>query len=118
MSQTADLFQSVREISYEDFHDDKYIHAFQLGVNHAVRKVGAILENTCLVVRANKGNAMPDMEEIAGQLYESYCHLVGGKAFNGDLLPSWEEFSTDTSKELQANGWRGVASKAMEIFNQ
>lgn len=60
---------------------------------------------------------MPDMEQIAGQLYETYCHLVGGIAFNGDALPNWEEFSKDESKQKQANGWRGVASKALEVFS-
>ena len=33
---------------------------------------------------------MPDMERIAGNLYEEYCKEVGGKAFNGDPLPGWE----------------------------
>lgn len=54
-------------------------------------------------------------EQLAGHLYQTYCEAVGGKAFNGDPLPSWEEFSTDEKKQPQANGWRAVASAAAEL---
>lgn len=49
------------------------------------------------------------IDNVARQLYEVYCRAVGGIAFNGDPLPSWEEFSKDASKLKQANGWRAVA---------
>ena len=45
---------------------------------------------------------------LAGFLYEQYCAAVGGKAFNGDPLPSWEEFSKDPAKQLQADAWRSL----------
>jgi hypothetical protein len=35
------------------------------------------------------------INEIASMLYTEYCIAVGGLAFNGDSLPSWEEFSND-----------------------
>jgi hypothetical protein len=43
--------------------------------------------------------------EIAKRLYETYCAAVGGKAFNGDPLPGWEEFSADEKKKLQSDAW-------------
>jgi hypothetical protein len=49
------------------------------------------------------------VEEVAGILYESYCAAVGGKAYNGDLLPSWVEFRADESKKLQSDAWVVVA---------
>ena len=52
--------------------------------------------------------------QLAGELYTTYCHEVGGKAFNGDPLPSWDEFSKDPKKQKQVEGWGGVASKALE----
>lgn len=48
-------------------------------------------------------------EELAYLLYDEYCAAVGGKAFNGDKLPSSNEFFTDESKMKQANAWREVA---------
>ena len=52
---------------------------------------------------------------IAGICYDNYCARVGGKAFNGDPLPNWEEFSSDPEKQIQANAWRGVGIDAEEI---
>lgn len=52
----------------------------------------------------------PDIIEAkAGELYAAYCAAVGGKAFNGDQLPAWDEFRKDESKTLQANAWRSAA---------
>jgi len=58
---------------------------------------------------------MPDIDKIAGQLYEEYCVQVGGKAFNGDRLPNWEEFRADPSKKKQSDAWLSVASKAFDL---
>lgn len=55
------------------------------------------------------------IDRLAGQLYDNYCVSVGGKAWNGDPLPSWEEFGSDPTKQLQANGWRSSAKLAMAI---
>ena len=50
--------------------------------------------------------------EIASHLYETYCKSVGGKAFNGDPLPSWTDFSQDPSKQKQVSAWMDVAIEA------
>lgn len=55
-----------------------------------------------------------DPVALADDLYTHYCELVGGKAFNGDPLPGWKEFSTDPKKKPQAKGWLGVARRAIE----
>lgn len=59
---------------------------------------------------------MIDKETVAKNLYEKYCQSVGGIAFNGDPLPSWEDFSADESKQKQVNAWLDVAERAMEIL--
>lgn len=58
---------------------------------------------------------MPDIERIAGNLYEEYCKQVGGKAFNGDPLPGWEAFRADPAKQKQSDAWVAVAHKAFDI---
>ena len=57
---------------------------------------------------------MPDMMKLAGELYTTYCQSVGGKAFNGDPLPTWDEFSRDSNKQKQVDGWVAVANNALE----
>ena len=52
-------------------------------------------------------------EETAGKLYETYCTEVGGKAFNGDILPGWKEFRADKSKKKQSDAWVQVAITAL-----
>lgn len=47
---------------------------------------------------------------MAGELYTAYAKAVGGKAFNGDPLPTWEEFSNDPAKQVQVRGWIAVAN--------
>ena len=58
---------------------------------------------------------MPDMEKIAGELYELYCAEVGGKAYNGDPLPKWDDFRADPNKRKQSDAWVAVAHKSFEI---
>jgi hypothetical protein len=55
-----------------------------------------------------------NLEQFAGTLYETYCRAVGGKAFNGDLLPNWETFRADPSKKTQSDAWIEVARTALE----
>lgn len=59
---------------------------------------------------------MISREYIASELYRVYCLSVGGKAFNGDPLPEWEEFSQDPSKAKQSNAWLAAADRAMELL--
>lgn len=54
--------------------------------------------------------------KFAGKLYETYCKNVGGVAFNGDPLPSWEEFSNDPSKKKQVQAWIAVAATAKSML--
>lgn len=68
---------------------------------------------TCL------GNRMDinKVEERAEILYTVYCDAVGGKAFNGDPLPTWEQFAADMKKTKQADAWREVAAVASKFAN-
>lgn len=59
---------------------------------------------------------MIDNETLAKKMYDKYCESVGGKAFNGDNLPSSEEFFSDDTKQKQANAWRDAAQVAIDIF--
>jgi len=55
------------------------------------------------------------LSEIAGQLYDRYCVAVGGKAFNGDPLPSWLSSKTTPQKD-PVRGLAGVASFAVTQY--
>ena len=55
------------------------------------------------------------MNQVADRLYTLYCKHVGGKAFNGDALPTWAEFSSDPAKQVQVNTWLKVAEEAMRL---
>ena len=57
-----------------------------------------------------------DLECLAGDLYDTYCAAVGGKAWNGDALPTWTEFRADPKKKLQSDGWLTVAKTAADSF--
>jgi hypothetical protein len=41
--------------------------------------------------------------------YEAYCVAVGGKAFNGDVLPTWEQQGERSPKIAEAWGRAGLA---------
>lgn len=53
-------------------------------------------------------------ETLAHNLYDDYCTAVGGVAFNGDPLPSSQEFFADESKKTQADAWRQAAENSLE----
>ena len=55
-----------------------------------------------------------DPEILAGKMYDAYCQNVGGKAFNGDLLPVWSEFRADVKKVSQSNAWIAAAQVAIQ----
>ena len=59
---------------------------------------------------------METQEELAHLMYDEYCKAVGGKAFNGDVLPHSEEFFIDDTKTRQADAWRAAASAAIDYF--
>ena len=53
---------------------------------------------------------------LAMAMYDTYCHSVGGKAFNGDPLPKPEEFFNDETKAKQAGGWLAAAEVAKKML--
>lgn len=53
------------------------------------------------------------VDSRAKGLWDVYSAAVGGKAFNGDPLPAWEEFSVDPKKTQQADGYRAMAKHAL-----
>jgi hypothetical protein len=55
-------------------------------------------------------------ETLASSLYSCYCKAVGGVAFNGDPLPSWEDFAADETKAKQVGAWRVVAWTADKML--
>lgn len=59
---------------------------------------------------------MYDTEALAGQLYDAYCKVVGGKAFNNDPLPTWKDFRADPNKKRQSDGWVVVAELAVQAL--
>lgn len=59
---------------------------------------------------------MFNREDIARNLYETYCAAVGGKAFNGDPLPTWDEFAIHPDKQVQVNGWLLAADRAIQML--
>ena len=61
----------------------------------------------------NQSKVTRYVEPLAEQLYIQYCAEVGGKAFNGDPLPSWNEFRADPSKTKQFKAWIRAADTAM-----
>lgn len=54
-----------------------------------------------------------NVEELAKLLYETHCKSVGGLAFGGDPLPTWETIMHDETKQKLAGAWRAVASMAV-----
>jgi hypothetical protein len=55
-----------------------------------------------------------EVEQLAERLYTVYCVAVGGKAWDGSVLPVWREFADNPIKAMQVNGWREVAREAIE----
>lgn len=52
--------------------------------------------------------------DLAMKMYDGYCEAVGGKAFNGDPIPSSEEFFNDETKAKQAGAWIRAACIAFD----
>lgn len=59
---------------------------------------------------AGKGSAVPK-DGLGKVAYEAYSESVGGKSFNGDDLPSWEE-RYDTHPEIAA-AWEAAAQATL-----
>ncbi len=57
-----------------------------------------------------------DKDVLAKKTYDLYCEAVGGKAFNGDLLPKSDEFFNDPSKQKQADAWRTALKPTYDLL--
>ncbi len=57
-----------------------------------------------------------DKDYLAKILYNAYCEGVGGVAYNGDKLPTANEFFNDDTKKKQADAWRIVSDVASSHF--
>lgn len=53
-------------------------------------------------------------KDIAEAAYTAYREAVGGKAFNGDPLPTWTQMCLDSKKEHLVRAWRAAAD-AVEV---
>lgn len=49
------------------------------------------------------------LERLAKVAWDAYKRKVGGKTFNGDPMPEWEEMLRDESKQKIVAGWREAA---------
>lgn len=54
------------------------------------------------------------VNQLAGELYETYCLAVGNKPYNGDMLPTWHALTLDQSKQKIVSAWEAVAVKVMQ----
>lgn len=55
------------------------------------------------------------LEELSKVMYDEYCRAVGGKAFNGDKLPTADDFFVDDTKKKQADAWRAAAAEGIKF---
>lgn len=72
----------------------------------AIEEISASKEQSTASRRASNLRARIQAANNPQVAYASYCAAVGGKAFNGDPLPKWEEFANDPAKKKQAAAWR------------
>ena len=59
---------------------------------------------TVKAVGLKSGIKLVKLEELARKMYDNYRVSVGGKAWNGDVLPKSDEFFDDATKSKQAYG--------------
>jgi hypothetical protein len=57
----------------------------------------------------DKLEALLEPNGLAERLYTAYCAAVGGKAYDGKPLPSWQVFRADPTKRVQSDAWVAVA---------
>lgn len=68
----------------------------------------------CIYEPSNIIEAGPEF--VAAHLYTRYCKAVGGVAFNGDPLPTWEQFVADPEKAKQVAAWIAVGEEANRML--
>lgn len=90
----------------------RYYRCFVCGKFHYEGECKHSVTNEFYQLKENK----METECLAEKLYTTYCAAVGGVAFNGDTLPTWEEFSADPDKQKQIIAWLDVAATAKETL--
>lgn len=55
--------------------------------------------------------------DFAGELYAVYSDAVGGVNFQGDALPTWDEFRADQNKVDQSDAWVVVAQHVIDKYS-
>lgn len=54
-----------------------------------------------------KENSSLQSDDLLGKIaYNAYTKSVGGKSWNGDDLPTWDEMSLDIKKERLVTAWK------------
>ena len=61
---------------------------------------------------------MLNIEQIADDLYSSYCKSVGGVAYDRTPLLTWREISEDPMKAKQRQAWIDVAERALTLLTR
>ena len=56
------------------------------------------------------------MTDFGEKAYIAYCVAVGGKAWNGDPLPTWEVMTEDSAKQHLVSAWRTAGLEAAKAF--
>lgn len=64
-------------------------------------------------IRENEDKIYQTVVELADVMYTAYSSGVGGVAYNGDPLPTWEEFNADPEKVMQRDAWIKAAAAAI-----
>lgn len=49
-------------------------------------------------------------DKYAKLAWDTYTNAVGGRAFNGDLLPEWDVMVADPAKQKLVAAWRATAT--------
>lgn len=57
----------------------------------------------------------PTNHGLGQTAWDAYAKSVGGKAFNGDLLPTWEEMKNDPKKAHLVNAWIASAAAVCDV---
>ncbi len=79
---------------------------------------GETIEALCAYLEANSESLDiiegPEFDtlKLAKGLYSTYSEAVGGKAFNGDPLPTADAFFADPTKVTQSKAWTAAAEFA------
>jgi len=61
---------------------------------------------------------IPEELELAQRLYTEYSKSTGGKAYNGDPLPTAQELWADPTKARIQKAWEDAAAAALEFSRQ